>query len=139
MTEFKKNQKVWVECIVKTLDPEDNRYDMAVRFGDREHDFTWLSSTRSKILTESPQQPKPPAPVRLYGHTIFDLQNCVHIGDVKFHDFADEKKHAVNIFVIRGTEEQLVQFLFDTQEEATAAREVIEKKVLEAKGVDDVN
>ena len=129
MVKFEVNQRVWVQGVVKILDPKDS-YDVAIHFDGDFLEERWFSSKEIKTL---PQQPKPPAPVRLFGKTIFDLQNCMEIGDISCH----KHEYTIVIQIMRGERADSVYFEFETQEEATAAREEIEKKVLEAKGIDN--
>lgn len=129
MTKFEVGQKVFIPGIISRID-EDEYQDLRIAFEDG--DNSYFNSKKVNILTEPPQ-PKSPAPVRLYGKTIFDLHNCMEIGDINCH----KHEYTIVIQIMRGERADSVYFEFETQEEATEAREVIEKKVLEAKGIGD--
>ena len=74
MTKYEVGQEVWVRGIVTDTD-ECNILDIKVEFqqGDGRQEYCWFKSTLSYIKTEPTQQPKPPAPVRLFGHTFTRL------------------------------------------------------------------
>lgn len=141
MTQYEVGQKVWVPMVVSEIEPEGGcGLDLKLRLDDGIGDTNcvWISSKHPEVLTEAPPQPKPPIPVRLFGHTIFDLANCVHITNVVHNENSDkETKYTVVLCILRGEREESTYLFFHTKEEAKAARILIEKEVLKAKGIDD--
>lgn len=136
MTKYEAGQEIWVQGIVTETDEADI-LDIKVEFqqGDGRNDHVWLKSSLSYIKTQAPEQPKPPAPVRLFGRTIFDLINAVEIEEIWQKN--DNQQWCVQLKILRGNHAQTVYFFFPTKEEAEAARELIEKEVLKAKGIID--
>lgn len=137
MSTYEVNQEVWIQGTVKEVDEADE-LNLKVELGS---DSAWLNSRKTIILTKAPPQPKPPAPVRLFGRTIFDLANCVEIGKVTLNKRVGvESFYSIDIDILRDPRQgRLIYFNFNTKEEAEAGRALIQKEVLKAKGIDDAD
>lgn len=141
MTKYELGQKVWVQGIVHQIDKSHN-LDLEIEYKriDGDMDTFWIGSNSPEIRTEAPQPPKPPAPVRLFGHTIFDLENVVEITPVLKSDYGDSDEECqeywrFRLAILRGSSHDCTWFTFPTKEEAEEGRAEIEAKVLEAKGL----
>lgn len=138
MARYEIGQKVWVQGIVTKLD-EPDILDVKVEFeqGNGNQDILWISSKCSHLMNETPLEPKQYIPVRLFGYTIFDLWNTIEIG--KIWELSNQQQWCIDLKISRGGKNEILHFCFKTQEEAVAARNLIEKEVLKAKGIDDDN